>query len=138
MQAGTRLTIRLGIAQIIGWGSSFYLPAILAVPIAQSLGITTELFFWAFTISLLVSGLLGPRVGKAIDRLGGRKVLPWGSLAFAVGLALLATAVEPVQLFIAWIFIGVGGSMGTSWSPSLSIASRLDWRLFFNLRRASW
>ena len=112
MQPGTRLTIRLGIAQIIGWGSSFYLPAILAVPIAQSLGITTELFFWAFTISLLVSGLLGPRVGKAIDRLGGRKVVPLGSLAFVLGLGLLATATEPVQLFIAWIFIGVGGSMG--------------------------
>uniref|UniRef100_UPI004047D369 MFS transporter n=1 Tax=Aquiluna sp. TaxID=2053504 RepID=UPI004047D369 len=112
MQPGTRLTIRLGIAQIIGWGSSFYLPAILAVPIAQSLGITTELFFWAFTISLLVSGLLGPRVGKAIDRLGGRKVLPLGSLAFVLGLGLLATATEPVQLFLAWIFIGVGGSMG--------------------------
>ena len=112
MQPGTRLTIRLGLTQILGWGSSFYLPAILAVPISQALGISTELFFWAFTLSLLVSGLLGPRIGKAIDRLGGRKVLPYGSVAFAFGLTLLATATEPVQLFLAWIFIGVGGSMG--------------------------
>ena len=112
MQPGTRLTIRLGLTQILGWGSSFYLPAILAVPISQALGISTELFFWAFTLSLLVSGLLGPRIGKAIDRLGGRKVLPYGSVAFAFGLTLLATATEPVQLFLAWIFMGVGGSMG--------------------------
>ena len=112
MQAGTRLTIRLGITQIISWGSGFYIPAVLAVPISLSIGITTELFFWAFTLSLLVSGLLGPRIGKFIDRLGGRKVLPYGSVAFFVGLALLATATEPVQLFIAWILIGVGGSMG--------------------------
>ena len=112
MQPGTRLTIRLGLTQILGWGSSFYLPAILAVPISQALGISTELFFWAFTVSLLVSGLLGPRIGKAIDRLGGRKVLPYGSVAFAFGLTLLATATEPVQLFLAWIFMGVGGSMG--------------------------
>ena len=112
MQAGTRLVIRLGITQIIGWGSGFYLPAILAVPISLSIGISTETFFWAFTLSLLVSGLLGPQVGKAIDGLGGRKVLPVGSVAFAIGLALLATANSTPQLFIAWIFIGIGGSMG--------------------------
>jgi len=112
VQAGTRLVIRLGITQIIAWGSGFYLPAILAVPITLSLGISTETYFWAFTLSLLVSGLLGPQVGKAIDGLGGRKVLPVGTLAFAIGLALLATATSTPQLFIAWFFIGIGGSMG--------------------------
>lgn len=112
MRASTRLVIRLGITQIIGWGSGFYLPAILAVPISLSLGISTETFFWAFTLSLLVSGLLGPQVGKFIDQLGGRKVLPVGSLAFALGLALLATATSTPQLFIAWLLMGVGGSMG--------------------------
>jgi hypothetical protein len=133
VQPGTRLTIRLGIAQIIGWGSSFYLPAILAVPIAQSLGITTELFFWAFTISLLVSGLLGPRVGKAIDRLGGRKVLPLGSLAFVLGLGLLATATEPVQLFLAWIFIAgitvfAGFSSSISWPLTTLLLAEFGWQ----------
>ena len=112
MQAGTRLSIRLGITQIISWGSGFYIPAILAVPISASIGITTELFFWAFTFSLLLSGVLGPRIGRAIDRFGGRKVLPWGNLAFAAGLTALAFSTEPIMLFIAWGLIGVGGSMG--------------------------
>jgi MFS family permease len=112
MQTSTKLTLKLGIPQIIGWGSGFYLPAILAVPISQDLGIPTETFFWAFTISILVSGLIGPRVGKAIDRLGGRKVLPYGNLAFALGLALLALSSGPVMLFVAWVFMGLGASMG--------------------------
>lgn len=112
MQTSTKLTLKLGIPQIIGWGSGFYLPAILAVPIAKDLGIPTELFFWAFTVSILVSGLIGPRIGKAIDRLGGRKVLPYGNLAFAFGLSLLALSSEPVLLFIAWAIIGIGASMG--------------------------
>ena len=112
MKPSTRLVIRLGLTQIIGWGSGFYLPTILAVPISLSIGISTETFFWAFTLSLLVSGLLGPQVGKFIDRLGGRKVLPIGTLAFAIGLALLATATSTPQLFIAWVFMGIGGSMG--------------------------
>jgi predicted MFS family arabinose efflux permease len=104
--------IRLGITQIIGWGSGFYLPAILAVPISLSLGIATESFFWAFTISLLVSGLLGPRVGKAIDQYGGRKVLPIGTISFALGLSLLALSTNFPMLVVAWILIGIGGSMG--------------------------
>jgi MFS family permease len=112
MQTSTKLTLKLGIPQIITWGSGFYLPAILAVPISKELGIPTETFFWAFTISLLVSGLIGPRVGKAIDRLGGRRVLPFGNLAFAIGLSILALSTEPVFLFVAWIFMGIGSSMG--------------------------
>ena len=112
MKPSTRLTIRLGITQIIGWGSGFYLPAILAVPISQDLGITTESFFWAFTLSLLLSGLLGPRVGKAIDRFGGRKVLPIGTLSFALGLGILALSVNFPVLLIGWLLIGVGASMG--------------------------
>jgi len=112
MQTSTKLTLKLGIPQIITWGSGFYLPAILAVPISKELGIPTETFFWAFTISILVSGLIGPRIGKAIDRLGGRRVLPFGNLAFALGLSLLALSTEPVLLFVAWIFMGIGASMG--------------------------
>jgi MFS family permease len=112
LDAKTRLTIRLGIVQIISWGSGFYIPAVLAVPIATSLGISTETFFWAFTFSLLVSGLIGPRIGKAIDKLGGRKVLPFGSIAFFLGLVLLATSREVNQLFVAWFLLGIGGSMG--------------------------
>ncbi len=111
MQASSRLTLRLGITQIIGWGSGFYLPAILAVPISQSIGVSTETFFWAFTLSLLLSGLVGPRIGRFIDMFGGRKVLPWGNLAFFTGLILLAFSTNEAMLFIAWAVIGIGGSM---------------------------
>ena len=112
MQPSTRLTIRLGISQFIGWSSGFYLPAILAVPISKSLGIGTEIFFWAFTLALLVSAFLGPVVGKWIDLLGGRKVLPFGNLFFIAGLLVLALSTSVQMLFIAWLLIGVGAAMG--------------------------
>ena len=111
MQASSRLTLRLGVTQIIGWGSGFYLPAILAVPISQSIGVSTETFFWAFTLSLLLSGLVGPRIGRLIDMYGGRRVLPWGNLAFFTGLILLAFSTNEAMLFLAWAVIGIGGSM---------------------------
>jgi MFS family permease len=102
----------LGISQFIGWSSGFYLPAILAVPISKSLGIGTEIFFWAFTLALLVSAFLGPVIGKWIDLLGGRKVLPFGNLFFIAGLVVLALSNSVQMLFIAWLLIGVGAAMG--------------------------
>jgi len=112
LKAESKLTVRLGLTQIISWGSGFYIPAILAVPISQSIGISTETFFWAFTLSLLTSGLLGPRVGRWIDTHGGRKVLPVGNFFFIAGLTVLALSQEPIALFVAWFLIGIGGSMG--------------------------
>lgn len=104
--------LKLGIPQIIGWGSGFYLPAILAVPISNSLGIKSETFFWAFTFSLMVSGLLGPRVGRTIDRIGGRRVMPFGNLVFAIGLAVMALSTNTWMLFIAWGITGLGAAVG--------------------------
>ena len=112
LKPSSRLTVRLGVTQFIGWSSGFYLPAILAVPISDSLGVATETFFWAFTIALLVAAFLGPRVGKAIDRLGGRRVLPFGSIAFMLGLSVLAASTSVEMLFVAWALIGVGAAMG--------------------------
>ena len=112
MKPSSRLTARLGVSQFIGWSSGFYLPAILAVPISESLGIATETFFWAFTVALLVAAFLGPRVGKAIDRLGGRRVLPFGSIAFILGLSTLAASTSVQMLFAAWVLIGIGAAMG--------------------------
>ncbi|MFM1950833.1 MAG: hypothetical protein RL418_520 [Actinomycetota bacterium] len=104
--------LKLGIPQIIGWGSGFYLPAILAVPISQSIGISTDTFFWAFTFSLMVSGLLGPRVGRTIDRVGGRKVMPLGNLVFALGLGVMALSTDAWMLFVAWGLTGLGAAVG--------------------------
>src|SRR6185437_11536407 len=39
----------LGTAQTLAWGSSYYLPAILADPIAHDLGISSNWFFAAFS-----------------------------------------------------------------------------------------
>jgi hypothetical protein len=45
----------LGTAQTLAWGSSYYLPAILADPIADGLGLSRTVVFGVFSGSLLVS-----------------------------------------------------------------------------------
>ena len=98
----------LGAAQTLAWASSYYLPALLARPMAAELGVSTATVFAAFSLALVVSALLGPYAGHAIDRWGGRPVLIATNLVFALGLAGLALARGPVSMFAAWAVLGIG------------------------------
>jgi Major Facilitator Superfamily len=102
----------LGTAQTLAWGSSYYLPAILADPIAHDLGISSNWFFAAFSASLVISGLLGPRVGRQIDRVGGRQVLCVSNIVLAAGLALLGASMSVWTMSAAWLLLGVGMGLG--------------------------
>ena len=102
----------LGTAQTLAWASSYYLPAMLAVPMARDLGVSTPTIFLAFSLALVVSALMGPISGRAIDHWGGRPVLMATNLVFAAGLAGLAAANNSVGLFAAWIVIGIGMGSG--------------------------
>jgi predicted MFS family arabinose efflux permease len=102
----------LGSAQTLAWGSSYYLPAILADPIADGLGLSRTVVFGVFSGSLLVSALLGPSVGRVIDTYGGRGVLALSNLVLAAGLVLLALTQGLVTLVAAWTVLGVGMAMG--------------------------
>lgn len=103
---------RLGSAQTLAWASSYYLPAMLAVPMARDLGVATPTVFAAFSVALIVSALLGPLAGRAIDRHGGRPVLVATNLLFAASLAGMALAQGPVGLFAAWVLMGVAMGSG--------------------------
>jgi MFS family permease len=104
--------LALGSAQTLAWASSYYLPAVLATPIARDVGVATPTVFAAFSAALLVSAALGPHAGRAIDRWGGRVVLAGTNLVFALGLVLLGVAHTQSALFLAWAVLGVGMGSG--------------------------
>jgi MFS family permease len=106
------VTVALGVTQTVAWASSYYLPAMLAAPMGQDLGVSTPTVFAAFSFALLISAFLGPYAGKAIDRWGGRPVLIATNILFAAGLAGLATVHGVVGLFAAWALLGVGMGSG--------------------------
>ncbi|HEY7715801.1 MAG TPA: MFS transporter [Candidatus Binatia bacterium] len=108
----TRVVIGLGSAQTLAFGSTYYLPAILAEPIAREFGVSNGVVFTAFSGALIMAAVLGPLVGRRIDLFGGRDVLTVSSLVFAVGLATLGAAQETVTLFAGWLVIGIGMAMG--------------------------
>ena len=102
----------LGLSQTLSWGSSYYLPAVLAHPIAADLGLAPPMVYLAFSGALVVSALVGPAAGRAIDQHGGRPVLMGCNLVFALGLLLLALAQGPLGLFAAWAVLGLAMGAG--------------------------
>jgi predicted MFS family arabinose efflux permease len=106
------LILALGTTQTLAWASSYYLPAILADPIARDLSISSNWIFAAFSASLVISAVLGPRVGRQIDLIGGRPVLTISNLTLAAGLALLGATHSIPMLVLAWLLLGVGMGYG--------------------------
>ena len=102
----------LGVTQILAWGSSFYLPAVLAKPISADTGWPLSLVVGGLSLGLLVSGFVSPRVGRMIGRYGGRPVMALGSGLIGVGLIVLAAAPVLPVFALGWLVIGAGMGSG--------------------------
>ena len=114
----------LGSAQIIAYGTTYYLLTVLAPHITTETGWPSGWIFGSFTIALLVSGLVSPRVGRVIDRFGGRPVLVSSAVFLAAGLAMLGISPTLPVFTAGWVIIGIG--MGTGlYDPAFSTLGRL-------------
>ena len=83
----------LGFTQILGYGTLFYSFSILASDMALEFGWTEQSIFGAFSLALLLAGLVSPTAGRLADRYGAGRIMTAGS--FVCALALLASAAAP-------------------------------------------
>jgi hypothetical protein len=112
MRLSHRLATTLGINQTLSWGMTFYLPAIIAAPAAKSLQINEMSALGAFSWALLVTGVCAPRVGRWIDRHGGRGAIALSIVIMAIGLILLSVSTSLILWYISWSIIGIGMALG--------------------------
>ena len=114
----------LGVTQIFAWGTSYYLPAVLAAPIAADTGWSLTWVVGGFSLGLLTAGVVSPWVGRTIARRGGRPVLAASAGLLAAGLSALALAYSRPAFLMAWLLIGLG--MGTGLlDPAFATLGRL-------------
>ena len=113
MERGRLFTvIILGSTQTLAWASTYYLPAVLADAIAHDTGVSTNWLFAIFSGALIISALLGPRMGRMSDAGGGNRMLAGSNLLFTAGLVLLALAHSLPMLVAAWLVLGIGMGFG--------------------------
>jgi MFS family permease len=102
----------LGVTQILAWGSSYYLPAVLAKPIADDTGWPLTWVVGGLSLGLLVAGLASPFIGRQIHRWGGRPVLMTSAVLLGIGCLGLALAPTLPVFIAAWLVMGLGMGAG--------------------------
>lgn len=107
-----RIISTLGITQILAWGSTYYLPAVIAKAVSEDTGWPLEWVVGGLSLGLLIAGLISPRVGAAIDRRGGRNILALSAGSICLGLFGLAAASNLFWYVGAWLIVGVGMGAG--------------------------
>jgi MFS family permease len=115
----------LGVGQILGWGSTYYLPAVLAKPIAAETGWPLAWVVAGLTVGSLTAGLIAPRVGRAIQAHGGRTVMAAGAVLLALGRPPLASASASAS---AAHPDEVGGRLAGRYAPTREAPYGPTWR----------
>lgn len=119
---GRRGVLALAATQIAGWGSTYFIPAMLVAPISAELGIRPTVVFSGVTILLVVGAFLGPWVGRQVDRDGPRRIMVLGSLLMACGLGVLGYSQGHLTYVLAWSIMGLGMPMVLIQTPFAAAA----------------
>jgi hypothetical protein len=108
---GVTVTL-LGVTQILAWGSSYYLPAVVAGAIARDTGWSLTWVVGGLSLGLVAAGLVSPEVGRRIGQGFGRTVLAASAMLLASGLLCVGLATTLPVYLAGWIVIGAGMGAG--------------------------
>ncbi|WP_288442333.1 MFS transporter [uncultured Pseudomonas sp.] len=98
--------------QILVWGGSFFLMAVMADPISRDTGWPSQWVYGALSLSLMVSALVAPWSSRLIARYGGRPQMAASGAMVALGLLIMGASHALAWFLVAWAVIGIGMAMG--------------------------
>jgi MFS family permease len=105
-----RAVAALSLTQLIGWGASFWLPAVTGPAMARDLGMTLPMVMAGPTVMLVVMAVASWPLGGVFERFGARPVMVIGSLFGAAGLFVMGVSGGPGLYFLAWLVLGLAGA----------------------------
>nr|WP_314258495.1 MFS transporter [uncultured Devosia sp.] len=106
----THVVAALSITQIISWGATFNLPAVIGPAMGVDIGLPISAIMAGPTVMLVVMAAISWRLATIFERRGARPVMALGSLIGALGLTILALAANPIIYFLAWFILGLAGA----------------------------
>lgn len=116
------LAAPLAVTQITGWGTTYWIPAMLAGPLERDIGLTAEAVFGGVTVMLLVSAVVAPRFGRLIDAHGSRWPMVAGSLVLALALLVISQATGTASYLAGWVLIGIGMPLALTQAAAAAMA----------------
>jgi MFS family permease len=106
----------LGITTIISYGTTQYLFGVLVVPLDVTFHWGRANISGAYTLGLIVAGLLGVPIGYLVDQWGGRLLMSAGSTLAGLALIGLARMDALWQFYLLWSG-GLGLAMALTLYP---------------------
>jgi MFS family permease len=114
----------LSVTQILAWGAIYYTPVLMVPLIAAERGWSLAVTMGGYSLGIFAAGLAARYVGAFIDRFGGHRVMPVGSLLGALGLVGLTYADHVGAYFAVWAMLGV--AMAASlYDPAFATLGRI-------------
>ncbi len=113
----------LSLAQLISWGTLFYMFSLLLEHFERDLSLTRVDAALAFSLALLMEGALAIAVGRLIDAGWARAVMCTGSLLAGASFIAISMVKNQWQLYAVWVAIGVAMS-GVLYQPAFSVLIR--------------
>ncbi|KAA1429436.1 MFS transporter [Nocardioides antri] len=103
----------------ISYGALYYAFAVLAPTITADTGWSMTAITAAFSLGLLVSGLVGVVAGRTIQAEGPRRAMVAGAVVGAAGLGMVAGASSYLWFVVAMVLCGAGAA-GLFYAPAFA------------------
>lgn len=105
------LLIALAFNQMIGWGTTFYLPSVISASLQKEIGLSSQIVFSAVAAMMITGAIFSPMLGRHLDRSSIRPVMVMGSVLCSAGLLILSQAQGMASYLLAWVVIGISSIM---------------------------
>jgi MFS family permease len=105
-----RVVAALSLTQLIGWGATFWMPAVTGPAMAGELDMALPMVMAGPTVMLVVMAILSWPLSAIFERRGARPIMVLGSPLGAAGLLVMGLANGPVSYFLSWIILGFAGA----------------------------
>jgi sugar phosphate permease len=108
---GWRIAWALALTQTVGYGVLYYAFGVLIKPMEAELGWTRAQTSMAFSLALLVEGIVAIGVGRWVDRHGARGLMTFGSLLGSLLMFAWSFIHDLWAFYLLWIGIGFASSL---------------------------
>ena len=120
---GWNIVSTLALTETVSWGIIYYAFSVFIVPLEQEFGWSREQISGAFSVALLVSGLMAVPVGFWLDRHGPRGLMTVGSIAASLLFYAYARVESLWSLYLIWTALGVTMAM-VLYEPAFVVAAK--------------
>jgi len=105
-----RAVAALSVTQLIGWGATFWLPAVTGPAMANELGMALPVIMAGPTVMLVVMAAVSWPLSAVFERHGARPIMVLGSSLGTAGLLVMGVADGPVSYVLSWLILGLAGA----------------------------